>query len=70
MWALDEQTVRWYIGACLNVNVSLLGTRRTMTTWQLQTQLLFQNIILIKPQPYTTMTMAHDSVPMLIEYME
>ena len=41
MWALDEQTVRWYIGACLNVNVSLLGFRCTMIPSQLHTRLLF-----------------------------
>ena len=58
------------ISTCLNLNVLLLGIQCTMTTWQLQTPLLFQNLILTKPQPYTTMTMAHDSVPMLIEYME
>ena len=56
---------RKYVGirACLNLNVSLLGTRGAMKPSQLYTRLLCK---------YTTMTMTHGSalVLMLVEHME
>ena len=49
------------IGACLNLNVTLLDIRCTMIRSQLHTHVLSK---------YTIMAMAYGSVLMLIEYME